>query len=381
MAGARMKYKVRLNSTSANSAEGDPVVLRETKTTRLVFCPTVVNNPNDPDASVRGRLIHQRRAAKTEDWTDIKAIPLSSLRADEAVKLELSSEMTSRLVDGLNAHYVAHSLHGIELGLHEHEIDLFGVRDLFAFIRGDTAAAQALGTSDGVELVANIISSAARNELLEPLSRSLESLGPEARSHLNAALRLSELRKALNLWEENKENPDEEFWQEELKQRSWILCQVFSQPMILVRDKVYVGGKDFTNRHGKITDYLFKNTLTKNAAIVEIKTPMTELVQNRAYRQDVFSPGKDIVGGTIQVIDQRDSLMKNYPNLSRGTPEFEVNMPACILVAGKVSQLSELQKKSFEFYRSNSRAVELIAFDELFSRVEGLVQLFEIEEE
>ncbi|MFN2576412.1 MAG: hypothetical protein ABR607_01845 [Pyrinomonadaceae bacterium] len=58
-------------------------------------------------------------------------------------------------------------------------------------------------------------------------------------------------------------------------ENSFVLEQVFSWPCSIVKDKAYVGGKNVTNTGGKIVDFLLKNRLTQNAALIEIKTPTT----------------------------------------------------------------------------------------------------------
>lgn len=303
---------------------------------------------------------------------------LSRLHAGEAVKLCLNTEETARLVDGLAAYKAAHREHGIEIGVHEYEVEIVGFDDLVQILASSEAAAGLMAIEGGPEVIGRLVSAAAELGLAEPLQEALAVLGAEALSHINAALRIAELNDAVRLWEENKENANEGFWQQELKKRPWILSQVFSQPMVLIGDNVYVGGKDITNKGGRIADYLFKNLLTANAAVVEIKTPTAELVGLTEYRQGVFCPGKDLGGGMIQVLDQRDSLMSHYRGLAGGeATHFVVHMPQCVLVAGSLEGLSADQRKSFELLRSNSRDVVIVTFDELFARVRELVDLFE----
>ncbi len=376
-----MTYHVRLRSTSASSASGDPIPLRETKTTRLVFCPIVVRNLTNPEASVKGVLVHQRRANEEQPWEDVDTVTLSQLHAGEAAKFSFSTGETTRLIDGLTAYAAAFRQHGIESGEQEYEVEAVALSDLVQLLAGNEAATELLSADGGPEAVAKLIACAAELNIVETLQMALDALGLEALSYLNTALRLAELKEASRLWEENKDSSDEEFWQRELKIRPWILSQVFSQPMLMIGDKVYVGGKDITNTGGKIADYLFKNSLTSNVAIVEIKAPTAELVSGTEYRQGVYTPGKDIAGGSVQVLDQRDSLVKHYNELSRGpNTQFEAHMPVCVLVAGRFDTLNDNQRKSFELNRSNSKDVEIVTFDELFARVRAMVDLFEVAE-
>lgn len=47
-----MMKKITIKSTSKSSAVTDDVLLRETKTTRLVFRPLIIDNVKNPEASI-----------------------------------------------------------------------------------------------------------------------------------------------------------------------------------------------------------------------------------------------------------------------------------------------------------------------------------------
>src|SRR5215471_2062637 len=85
-------------STSSHTAECTPVVLRESDRVRLVFVPTLVNNPTQPNAAVRGHFVYQRKSRKAE-WEPVPTVPLSSLKSGEGYKLELHSEELFAIAD------------------------------------------------------------------------------------------------------------------------------------------------------------------------------------------------------------------------------------------------------------------------------------------
>ena len=64
----------------------------------------------------------------------------------------------------------------------------------------------------------------------------------------------------------------EELWQRFFEEQMWIFSQLLSVPVIMFKSRAYVGGKGFDFKGGKITDFLYQNALTKNLAIIEIKT-------------------------------------------------------------------------------------------------------------
>src|SRR5580658_3502578 len=59
--GNRLMKTFEIRSTSRSSAGCNPIVLREGDQVRLVFLPTLVENPGNPKASVDGQFVYQRK--------------------------------------------------------------------------------------------------------------------------------------------------------------------------------------------------------------------------------------------------------------------------------------------------------------------------------
>ncbi len=137
--------------------------------------------------------------------------------------------------------------------------------------------------------------------------------------------------------------------------------------------KAYVGGKQLDNKSGRELDFLYKNEITKNVALIEIKTPTKKLVKSE-YRQ-VHSIAEEVTGGIVQLQDYRQNLLKQSSDFFE---EKTLNINAkCYLIVGDTSQLSESEIESFEKFRTSLNGVEIITFDELFKRTEDLLDLFE----
>ncbi len=75
----------------------------------------LVENVHDPDASVNGCFVFQRKGPK-EKWEDYPAEPLSGFKKGEAYKLELSSEEVKKLCGELALLYELHGSQGIPYG-------------------------------------------------------------------------------------------------------------------------------------------------------------------------------------------------------------------------------------------------------------------------
>jgi hypothetical protein len=169
----------------------------------------------------------------------------------------------------------------------------------------------------------------------------------------------------------------EKAWQRYLKTNSWIFSSIFAQPVILYQDEAYVGGKTIDNKNGKLNDFLIQNSLSDNVSFLEIKTHLTQLLKPSPYRgNDVFSASDDLTGSVGQVLNQRDNFQKQYYVL-KGTSGSSVETlnSKCVVLIGNLKGLTAKQKSCFELFRSNSRDVEIITFDELQKKIESLQAL------
>lgn len=213
----------------------------------------------------------------------------------------------------------------------------------------------------------------------EQVVNRLESLESDGLQKLNTLVGIGSLKTALAVWNENKGNSSEEFWQKTLSKFSFVLSQIFSFPVIILKDKAYVGGKGIDNSRGNLVDFLVANKLTRNAALIEIKTPDTPIVTEK-YRGDIHSISKEVVGAVMQVTNYRDSLLKQYNTLTSGsTGEFDAFDPQCLVIVGSMQneKMSRLQRKSFELFRNGLKDVRVITYDELFAKVQILIDLLE----
>jgi hypothetical protein len=240
------------------------------------------------------------------------------------------------------------------------------------------AAFLKLSRVEKVDVLSNLLIWLAQKDGSEQILDTLKKLDIDSLQKINVLFGASNLKKVLDIWESNRLNASEEFWQKVLTEHSFVLSQVFSSPVILFREKAYVGGKGLSNTGGKFIDYLFTNRLTKNAALIEIKTPMTALIGGM-YRDDVFSPSTEISGAVLQLTNYRNVLIRKFDSLLDEGDKIEIFSPTCLLIAGTLDrELNDrMRRNSFEMYRANLRDVQLITFDELFSKLRILVDLLE----
>lgn len=160
---------------------------------------------------------------------------------------------------------------------------------------------------------------------------------------------------------------NEEQWQNFFEKYSWILTHLFPYQVILKKGKAYVGGKTIENAEGRVVDFLFESNLSDNFALLEIKTHNKELLKPSPYRKpDVFSWSDELSGGISQCLDQKHIFLRDF---GKDNPSYD---PKAILVIGLKSKLNKNQATCFELLRANQKNVDIVTFDELLKKMEGL---------
>ncbi len=181
----------------------------------------------------------------------------------------------------------------------------------------------------------------------------------------------------LSIWNANKTNDDESFWQATFSDHSYALSQVFAVPVVFIQKKAYVGGTKLDGSESRFVDYLFSAESSCESILVEIKTPTTPLLSGK-YR-DISLPSRELSGSVVQVLNYRTELISNLQSLIKGSElKLTAFHPKCVLIVGnaKMQLLDEKSRKSFELFRGNQRNVEIITYDELFRKTEILAELF-----
>lgn len=332
-------------SVSSNVAETSPIVLRESETRRLTFRTRLV----DQDPPLRGVFVFQRRSKTADPWEDIPAEPLTSIKAGEAVKIELHSDEVAKLMEGLQARRAMFERHGLLWGEREF-VDRASlpslVQDLLKSPEGDLAAV-------------------------------FDQLDADTVIALGRRVDLSQLDALIAAWLENQDVAEEGFWQTLLTQHAWVFSQLVGSPVVVLNERAYVGGKGMDNRGGSELDFLVRNALTDNVTFVEIKTPGTSITGNAYRTSGAQSLTADFSGGVVQVLGYRDAFSKSYSQLrsealDRGEPDFKAFNARCILIAGTAAGLNPAQARSFELFRNALTDVTIWTFDEVLERLTGI---------
>ncbi|MCC2321259.1 Shedu immune nuclease family protein [Cellulomonas xiejunii] len=167
----------------------------------------------------------------------------------------------------------------------------------------------------------------------------------------------------------------EQWWQTFFEENIFALQLLFGGPTIFVDAQVAIGSGDNRPKGKKIADYLFQNSMTNNAALVEIKRPSTKLLKRRPYRARVYGVQSEISEALTQVLDQARELTRNeLATKSRtGRTSWVTSSPRCFVVAGRASELdTHDKKKSFDLYREHLAGVQLVTYDEILEQLKNL---------
>ena len=361
---------IDVHSTSLNTADVTPIVLNETEMVKTSFEPMLIDNEKDRAACVSGKFIHQRKS-KNDELFPSEKISKKSVKTGDILELRLSSSETKKLFDGLTQLYQLHSNIGfVPLGDNTYaKID----SSLLQTIRRLEEINDNVESGDIVECINILFKILANRGNLKDLSEQLGRVeNGEHLSELGEVVNIAKLKAYQAFFEDNIENDDEEEWQKFLTSNQWLISQLFSYPATIYKDKAYVGGKTIFNSDGKVVDYLYRNDLTKNVALVEIKTPQTKLL-GRVYRNNIYSISDELSGGVNQILRYKDTLLKNWQELSPEQDIIAFN-PDCILILGNTSELNDKDKKaSFELWRSSLVGVVVLTFDEFKQKIDNLI--------
>ena len=368
--GMTLENTINVKSTSLKTAKTEPVILKRTDRFSLEFIPELVNNTKDSICSVKGKLLYIKY--KGNDNSPVNIIGRREIKTGEGIGLNLDTSETFKLFNGLKELYKLYEdMGGIQVGESTYtKIDI-ATRRLLSMFRDNQ---QILNDREGIEIVSSVLTAVTDKISRDSLRKVLNRLENNQLSELNMSVNLARLKKIYSTIHENLDNDKEEFWQSNiLKEYQYIISQIFSCPYTIYQDKAYVGGKCLDNSNGNVCDFIYKNKLTDNIALVEIKTPCTDLI-GKPYRH-TYNISSELSGAVCQVLNYRDSLLKSYFSLSYGGNDFRAFMPKTVIIIGKINDIRNENNKlaAFENFRGSLNNIIIITYDELCERIKQLI--------
>jgi hypothetical protein len=356
-----MAELITTRSVARGFAEVADVELRTTARTRILFRAGL------HAGGVRGFIIRQKRG-KDGTWKDANEVNFNSVPADCGVSIELDTEATSKLYEGLSQLRLLHQ-RGIDSGEQTYVV---GTQDETIVVndRNKTQAIQALLDRGHSE------------EFWYALIKS----DPDLASRLAMAQVQFKREQAIVEFEASltQHADNEGYWQQFFEAQPWILQGAFSAPVFQLRGETYLGGKLPLGRQGRggvATDFLFADDSTKSFAVVEIKKPDAKLVgplyrgeDESGFDNEVYAMHSDLTGAVVQTRNQIAVAVEDFQMLERGGFFDKINRvhPKGVLVTGMVAALSQREKDSFNHFRQGLQSLTVITFDELLRRLKLL---------
>lgn len=207
-------------------------------------------------------------------------------------------------------------------------------------------------------------------------AQSIATSNPQKLARLQRDIELVNLEQLLVAYHDALDaGHAEPWWQTFFEENIFAVQLIFGGPTVFIDSQLPIGAGSNATKGKKIADYFFKNSMTNNAALVEIKKPSTRLLGRREYRAGVFGVDVEIGKAVTQVLDQALQLARSEADTrSRtGDPTWSITAPRCFVVAGRASELDTPDKrKSFDLYREHLAGVRLVTFDEIYEQLKTL---------
>lgn len=368
-------------STSTVTANTSPITLSQTEILRFKFLPTLVDNKKEPNKSVSGKLLYEKKRKNDSHFPSETAgssvkVSRGAVKVGDWMEFQLNTSETYELYQGLKHLYALYDDIGeIPYGSATYTRVDSSLRQFLSIIQNDPSAARMIGNEENYDLFKTLLRLITQTSSLDSLKKSLAELQDENAQHLAMSLNIVKLQRVATLMADNLDNNSEEFWQTTVfKENQWVLAQIFACPCTIFSDKAYVGGKGVDNSGGNLCDFIYQNRLSQNVALIEIKTPCTEIIGN-SYR-GTYSFSHELSGAVNQVLNYRDNLTKSYYTLRhQSASQFEVLSPKCVVIIGKLASMNSTQIAAFESFRNSLSGVQILTFDELYQRVIDLIAI------
>lgn len=170
-----------------------------------------------------------------------------------------------------------------------------------------------------------------------------------------------------------KKNNTEGTWQIFFKENPYIFNFAFNYPVVLVGEQLSAGGQKLDRKGTKIPDFMIKNGLTNNVALIEIKTPQAPILAKTPVSDGMYSPSSNLVKAVAQVLDQKQIFESEISHIKNKSRKYDIESYAvrCCVVIGEMPEDFD-KKRSLEIYRRNLINVEVITYTEILERLKQL---------
>jgi len=181
------------------------------------------------------------------------------------------------------------------------------------------------------------------------------------------------------------ESKEEKVWQYFFEKNEWIFGYGLDYRFkSILQLEPHISDSELDGSNTVIADYLLGDK--RFTTFVEIKKPSTELFGTSKNRSNSWKLSNDIVESVSQILEQKASglikLDKQQFNSDGNIITQKAYDSKVILLIGHWKQLNEskndlereIKKKTFELFRTDSRNIEILTYDELYDRAKYIVE-------
>lgn len=361
--------EITIKSTSWHSANVvEPIIIYEKERTRFVFIADTNDMKIEKGETVSGNFVYQRKL-KHGKWETINGKKLSNLKSGESIKWHFNSEQVKKMYDGLTKLY-AIANNGISMGK-----KTWTIADTERLIEVP---------DDRIDFIKQLLKKDYGQEVWDQLVNE----NPDLATKLSLGRLQAERQKSVEVLLKNLEadNP-EGFWQKFFSENDWIfgygLRYVFLQ---ILTDQPNYGQANFTGKGAQRGDFLVNTSaFVKYTILVEIKKPNSQIFKTevggiRNYRNGASQFSEEFIGAVSQLqvncmswektarYDENNDelLLKNINTVN----------PKGILIIGNTKEFCDNKnaRNTFELFRSQINGIEIMTFDEIYSRSKFIVE-------
>ena len=316
---------------------------------------------------IRGSIIRQK-IGQDGTWKDANEVNFNSVPPDCGVSIELDTEATRRLYEGLSQLRLLHQ-HGVDPGEQTYVV---GTQE-------ETIVVDDRNKAQAIQALLDQGHSEAFWQALTKSDPDLATRLAAAQLQFRRQKAIAEFAASLTYHADN-----EAYWQDFFQTEPWILQSAFSAPVFQLNGETYLGGKLPIGRQGKggvATDFLFADDSTKSFAVVEIKTPHAKLVgplyrgdDGTGFDNEIYTMHSQLTGAVVQTRNQIAVAIEDFQAVLQRGFRDTINRvhPKGVLVTGTAATLSQREKDSFNHFRHGLQSLTVITFDELLHRLELL---------
>lgn len=352
-----MLEKIRTRSLGRDFAEvEDELILYETPRTRIVFKASIHSD------GIRGDIIRYKKD-DTGCCEDIVPVNFNSLHPNEGIKINLPTDAI---------HTLYKRIQELDRLLQEQGVQ-YGKRD-FAIVDSD---ALIINEDNKAAVIKRLLEANYGEDVWEQLGHD----NPDIASRLAYAKVQEERADALKQFEKMLENDEleENDWQYFFENNTWIFGYGLRYQFLTVAQaQPNYGGSDVTGKGGQRGDFLTTSEAeVKYTCLVEIKKPVTKLLQNSQYRSGAWGVSNELSGAVAQIQVNCGQWEMKGAREERNREKLEsINTvsPKGIVIVGNTRELTSWDKvNSFERFRQGLTNPEIITYDELLERARFIV--------